>query len=124
MKTAAKERVNSAFLRQYAALEEQGSPGLVALLIDQFLTLSPERLQRVREALRERNPERLRRAAHALKNLAATVGAESLADSAAALEELGRAAELSYAGELLEPLELEGLAATQILIEIAYQLKK
>lgn len=117
-------RINRSVLESYAELEKPGEPSLVAILIEQFVDMAPSRLQSVRNAIGKNNPEGLRRASHSLKNLAAGVGAEDLADVVKSLEELGRKAKISQAGQLLDQVEREGWLATLVLIEIARQLRR
>jgi len=75
-----------------------GDKALLADVVRLFLEECPVRLAAIRSAIDQRDPERGRCAAHALKGAAATVGATAVFEAAQTLERL-------WAEKRLEPLE-------------------
>ena len=67
-----------------------GDRQLLAEISRIFLDDAPSHLQRIRIAIDARDPEALRRAAHALKGAAANFDAKGLVDAARTLEDMGR----------------------------------
>lgn len=68
------------------ALQDGGSPGLLAELIDLFLKQGEEKLAELRQALGSRNSAVLGRIAHTLKGSAGSLGAMHLSGLCRALE--------------------------------------
>lgn len=71
-------------------IEAQGSPGLVADVIQTFLLDTAARLATLRHAVAERDGDTVYRVAHALQGSAAMVGAQSVARGCAALTRSAR----------------------------------
>ena len=65
----------------------------------------PRLLKALRDGVAERDAEVIHQSAHSLKGLVASLGATDVASSAAALERMGRANDLSDVGEGLRNLE-------------------
>ena len=87
-----------------ASLRELGGsddPGLFLELVNMFLSDTPERLRALTEALDQRDPLGLERAAHALKSSSANLGALGLSDLFRDIEAAGRARDLSRAASLV-----------------------
>ena len=78
--------------------------GLLAELVDIFLSDTPPRLQALRLAFEAGQPQALSREAHALKSSSAQLGARALADICKQLELKGREGSLAGVGELLAKL--------------------
>jgi CheY-like chemotaxis protein/HPt (histidine-containing phosphotransfer) domain-containing protein len=76
---------------------------LVVMVIESF----PENLSALEEAIEDQNPKNLMLAAHALKGLAANVGAERLRMVALELEKSGRSGEISGAGSILSEIKVQ-----------------
>ncbi len=65
-------------LDQVRALERNGTPDLVARLIDLYLSGTPDLIQQMRQAYSDNNLDALRVAAHTLKSSSANVGATTV----------------------------------------------
>jgi HPt (histidine-containing phosphotransfer) domain-containing protein len=76
-------------------------------LLGDYFDDSPNQLSEMQRALNEGDAERFRRAAHSLKSNSANFGARKLADSCRELEEMGKSATLSGAGDVLARAKLE-----------------
>jgi HPt (histidine-containing phosphotransfer) domain-containing protein len=72
-----------------------------------FLTDSPGLIETMHATLADHEQEEFARAAHTLKNLAATCGGERAANAAAKVEQLGLAAAWDGIGPALAALEAE-----------------
>jgi two-component system sensor histidine kinase/response regulator len=68
---------------------------------------SPELLERIRAAIRERDAARLHRAAHSLKGLVSNFGASAAAEGAYVLENMGTTRDLTGCEGALRVLESE-----------------
>lgn len=86
-------------------LQRPGAPDAVGRIIDRFLEESPQRISTVHAAVDADNARLLEQAAHALKGIAGTVGANHMRDIAATLEQLGRSGSTNGAAELTHQLE-------------------
>jgi HPt (histidine-containing phosphotransfer) domain-containing protein len=86
-------------------LQAPGKPDRVGRIVDRFLEETPERLAALRAATANGNPGALEAAAHALKGIAGTVGANEMRDLAAGLEHLGRGGSTLGASEVIIALE-------------------
>ena len=90
-----------------AALKNTGDRDLLKSVIALFRPDASATLQRIDRAIASRNAEGLRTYAHALKGSAATVGAASVRQHAAALEQIGRAGSVAGAKRLAASLRRE-----------------
>jgi PAS domain S-box-containing protein len=89
-----------------AALRQVGGDrALLAELASAFQAESQSLLTQLREAIATRDPAKLRRAAHTLKGAAGVFGAHTAYDMARQLEDLGRSADFTQAGEIFATLE-------------------
>jgi HPt (histidine-containing phosphotransfer) domain-containing protein len=77
----------------------------VAEWITCFLNEAPPRLAAIAEAVEREDPQALYQAAHALKGEADILGARGIHSLCARLEELGRAATMAGAKDLVHALE-------------------
>src|SRR5207247_1961284 len=68
---------------------------------------SPELTERMRAAVRGKDPAALHRAAHSLKGLVSNFGARRVAEAAFVLEKIGQAGEVRGADEALRAVESE-----------------
>ena len=103
--------IDKEVLERYRVLQEDGEPDLVAELIEIFEADLPERLEAIRKAVAEGSADATRRAAHALKGSAATIGAVALSALAADLERQAIAGETAGAADRLTALEARAFEA-------------
>ena len=99
--------IDAAAIETIQALEDNGSPGLVARLIEVYLRTSPELIGSMREAVGEEDADTIERTAHSLKSSSATLGALELAALCKELEQIGREAATAQAADVFASLELE-----------------
>lgn len=92
-----------------------GDEKLLDDLVQFFLDDSPELLCEARSAIERHDARALERTAHSLKGLASNFGAQETVSAAAALEEIGRNAELTGAESACEALEWEVSRLTAVL---------
>jgi PAS domain S-box-containing protein len=91
-----------------AALDSlEGDSELLREIAVIFLAQSPKHMERIREAVSNRDPKLLERAAHALKGAAANLLAQGVVEAASKLEEIGRASSVAGSKEALVSLEEE-----------------
>jgi len=92
-----------------------GDEQLLDDLVQFFLDDSPELLGEARAAIERHDAKALERTAHSLKGLASNFGAQETVSAAAALEEIGRNAELAGAESACQSLEWEVGRLTAVL---------
>ncbi|HVW39251.1 MAG TPA: response regulator [Pirellulales bacterium] len=92
-----------------------GDEQLLDDLVQFFLDDSPELLGEARAAIERHDAKALERTAHSLKGLASNFGAQETVSAAAALEEIGRNAELAGAESACQSLEWEVGRLTEVL---------
>ena len=100
------EPLDHASLDSIRNLQGVGGDGMVRRVISIYLTSSIEQLDRLRDAVRDGDPEAVRQAAHALKASSQNVGAKPLSRRCQVLEEMGRNGALASAGSVLSGIEL------------------
>ncbi|MEZ4428066.1 MAG: Hpt domain-containing protein [Nannocystaceae bacterium] len=99
--------VDISSLKDLDSLTPPGEPSLVVEIIDAYLEESETDVANMRAAAVDGDGDRLGRAAHRLKGSSANVGAFTLVDRCAALEELARTgARHRYAEEVEAVLEI------------------
>jgi HPt (histidine-containing phosphotransfer) domain-containing protein len=89
------------------ALREMRRPGTadgVRRIVERFLEESDERLAVMRNAVTMHDATSLERAAHALRGITGTVGANEMQKIAVRIEQIGREGHTSGAGALVEEL--------------------
>lgn len=84
-----------------------GRPDILIRIIHSFLRASPDLLAALQAAIRTRDPEAVRQAAHAMKSSNGQIGAKQLAAMCYELELLGSLGQLLDADQLLAELEQE-----------------
>lgn len=84
-----------------------GRPDILIRIIHSFLRVSPNLLAALQDAVRTRDPEAVRQAAHAMKSSNGQIGAKQLAAMCYELELLGSLGQLLDADQLLAELEHE-----------------
>jgi PAS domain S-box-containing protein len=87
-----------------AALSHTGDHDVLAQMVAIFQKDGPLLVGRVARAVTRRDAEAVRQQAHALKGTAATLGAEAVRDTAAALEAAGRSGRLAGTSRLVTTL--------------------
>jgi HPt (histidine-containing phosphotransfer) domain-containing protein len=90
------------------------------LLLQTFLNDSEERLELLRNAVRDRDAETLRLVAHSFKGSCSNMGATELAALCKELEDMAREDTLVSAREVLERVERE-FAIVRILLRVERQ---
>ncbi|MDY6855389.1 MAG: response regulator [Thermodesulfobacteriota bacterium] len=76
-------------------------------LLLEFLSLLPEHMKSIRDALMQKDAEAIHKKAHNLKGSAANLSAKRIAEVAKRLEQIGRSEDLSEAAQTLSDLEEE-----------------
>ncbi len=76
-------------------------PEELAKLVDIFIATAPDSIRQMRESLEARNAPGLSMAAHTLKGSCASLGATTLREVCAVLEQNARAGQLEGAAELI-----------------------
>lgn len=84
-----------------------------------FLDEYPMLMNEIRSAAAARDASALERAAHSMKGSVSNFGTERVYDAAYALERMGRAGDLSTAGECIEQLETALAYIHPALLELA-----
>jgi CheY-like chemotaxis protein len=84
-----------------------GDSGLLREVAGIFLAQFPKHLEKIRQAVSNRDAKLLERAAHALKGAAANLLAQGVVEAASKLEEIGRAGSVAGSKEALASLEAE-----------------
>ncbi len=102
--TPALDPVVLAELRQ---LQGEGEPDIVQELAEAFQSETPPLLEAMHQAVLERQPEQLGRAAHNLKGSSHNLGARMMATLSTELETLGKSGTVEGAAELVTRLEQE-----------------
>jgi CheY-like chemotaxis protein len=82
-------------------VEEQTGRSLLPSILDGFTTQMHEKLEEISENLKEGNPEKLYKTAHAIKSMSANIGAERVRSISAEVEVFGRAGKIGSLSELL-----------------------
>src|SRR3954452_10789968 len=99
------EAVDLSSLLMLRQLQKPGAPDAVGRILGRFLEETPQRMTALRIALERDDPRGLEQAAHALKGIAGTVGANEMASIAHDLELRGRAGATSGAHQRIEDLQ-------------------
>ena len=88
------------------SLQRPGKPDAIARIVGHFLTETAERIVVLRTAVETGDAKLLEGAAHALKGISGTVGANEILDLAVRLEQFGRDGRTEGAADLVNELEL------------------
>ena len=83
----------------------EGDGELLKTLVDTFLEVSPESMDKIREAIAGGDPRTVERAAHYLKGSLGTLSASNAFRTAADLEQVARSGNLAPAPEVYRTLE-------------------
>src|SRR4051794_353811 len=85
--------------------QRPGKPDVVARIVSRFLEETDERIAALHAAVAAADAVALERAAHALKGIAGTVGANEVMRLAVQLEQIGRDTRTEGAAQLVAELE-------------------
>jgi len=96
-------------------LRNLGGDDFLAEVIDAFLADAPGLVATLRRALREKDTDELRRAAHTLKSNGSTLGAERFSELCRELEQNAKSGRLESASELVDRIEDEYRALAEAL---------
>src|SRR5438034_67507 len=80
LQSAMRQPVDLSSLLELRALQRPGKPDAVAQIVNHFLEETTQRLVTLRHAVETDDPQLLERAAHALKGISGTVGANEILD--------------------------------------------
>jgi CheY-like chemotaxis protein len=113
--TPSADRIDAAVLDEVLEFAGVKGASLVRELIDLFFQEAPTRLANLQGGVRDLDPDRVTRAAHAMKGGAGNLGAVRVASLCAQLERQGREGNLVGSEVLLAELEVELDAAREAL---------
>jgi len=114
----AQQAVDVSSLLALRALQKPGKPDGVVRIVSTFLEESDARLQAISSGITHNDPTQVERAAHALKGIAGTVGANEVRDLALNLEQLGRDGHLTGATEVNTALQAAFARARPVFEEL------
>ena len=97
--------VDARVLLGLRAFRVPGEPDPVERLVELFVRDAPARLSRIRTAVQENDPHALEEAAHALKGSTSTLGARTMQELCAALEDRASSGNLEGSSALVDALE-------------------
>jgi HPt (histidine-containing phosphotransfer) domain-containing protein len=101
-----RQPVDLSSLLELRQLQQPGKPDAIARIVTHFLEETVQRLATLHTAVDTGDAQLLERAAHALKGITGTVGANEMLDLAVRLEEFGRNGHTDGAADLVTELEL------------------
>jgi len=99
--------LDPAVLAELRQFQGEGEPDIVQELAEAFQFETPSLLEALHVAVREEQPESLKRAAHNLKGSSSNLGARTMATLSSELESLGKKGTVDGAVELVAELEQE-----------------
>lgn len=99
--------IDESAIAMLQTLESNGSPGLLARVIETYLKTSPGMIDSLRQAVVSEDSETIERSAHSLKSSSATLGALDLAGLCKELEQIGREGATEQSAEVFTNLENE-----------------
>ena len=97
--------VDVSSLMELRQLQQPDKPDAIARIVDHFLAETGQRLATLHRAITTGDAKLLEQAAHALKGISGTVGANEMLDLAVRLEEYGRSGRTDDAAEVVTALE-------------------
>ncbi|GAC1620994.1 MAG: hypothetical protein NVS4B7_12950 [Ktedonobacteraceae bacterium] len=99
--------LDPAVLSELHQFQGEGERDIVQELAEAFQFETPPLLEALREAVSNKQPEQLKRAAHNLKGSSSNLGAQTMTALCATLEAIGKNGSVERAAELLPRLEQE-----------------
>ena len=112
------EAVDPSSLLLLRQLQKPGAPDVVGRILGRFLEETPQRMAALHSAVEHDDARALEQAAHALKGIAGTVGANEMASIAQELEQRGRAGATAGAQQRVEDLQAAFERAQPILNDL------
>src|ERR1700730_10137736 len=109
-----RQPVDLSSLQELRKLQQPGKPDAIARIVTHFLEETDQRIAVLRRAVDTEDAKLLEDAAHALKGISGTVGANELLDLAVRLEQFGRDGHTHGAADLVTELELALVRARPI----------
>ncbi len=100
-----RQAVDVSSLMELRQLQQPGKPDAIARIVSHFLEETTQRLVTLHRAVDTGDAKLLEQAAHALKGISGTVGANEMFDLAVRLEEFGRSGRTDGAAEVVTELE-------------------
>jgi HPt (histidine-containing phosphotransfer) domain-containing protein len=97
--------VDLSSLLELRQLQQPGKPDAIARIVANFLEETTQRLATLHRAVDTGDAKLLEQAAHALKGISGTVGANEMLDLAVQLEEFGRSGRTDGAAEVVTALD-------------------
>ncbi len=97
-------------IEQIRMLEQRGQKGLVAKVIQLFLSETPTLVDRIVQSITDTDSNRLRIASHTLKSSALSLGANKLGEICVEFEAIGRAGTVAISPEKLAQFQSEYLS--------------
>ena len=101
------DHLNSVMDRALALARVDGDEALLTELAGLFCEESSKMMAAIHEAVVNKDPDRLERAAHALKGAVATLAAQKTFDAALQLERLGRSGEMAQVDRAYARLKIQ-----------------
>ncbi|MCK5545514.1 MAG: response regulator, partial [Desulfobulbaceae bacterium] len=89
-------------------------------LIEEFYTSLPDRVERLKNILKQKDAEGLMQEAHSLKGVAQNMNADGIADAAFCLEKMGHENDLTEAEQALDGLDAEVIRFKEYIDSIDY----
>ncbi len=108
--------VDQKILQELKALADDGEPGFLKDLIDSYVATTEPLITRIRSAVAQGDPDRLRRAAHTLKGSSRSMGVVKVGEICLKLETIGRNGTVEGAEGLLDQLGKEFDRAREVLV--------
>ncbi len=108
------EVLDSAVINNLLMIEQESAPGFLAELVDLFVSTLPAEIESLRQAVSDRNAEKIAHLAHKLKGNSANIGVRSLAATFSRIESQGRfglTPEIDALVEQITPQYLQGCEA-------------
>ena len=100
-----RQAVDVSSLLELRQLQQPGKPDAITRIVSLFLEETTQRLATLHRAIDTGDAILLEQAAHALKGISGTVGANEMLDLAVRLEEYGRSGRTDDAAEVVTALE-------------------
>ncbi|NJL20336.1 MAG: response regulator [Leptolyngbyaceae cyanobacterium SM1_3_5] len=94
-------------LQNLRSVEARGVPGFVRRMVETFIEVAPRLLSDINEAIAQFDSRALELAAHSLKSMSASLGANALAKLCQQLETLGETANLTEAESIATAVQQE-----------------
>ncbi len=116
--------IDPAVLAELRQFQGDGEPDILLELAEAFQSETPPLLEALHVAVREEQPEALKRAAHNLKGSSYNIGARTMAEICSSLESLGKQGTVRGADNLITKLEQEYRRVCQAFIAEGAEIHK